>query len=153
MPHNFLHLGLIQLLFPGARIIHCMREPMDTCLSIYFHNFNAKHAYASDLASTGEYHRRYQDIMAHWKATLSIPIMDVNYEELVADQERVSRELIEFCGLDWDDRVLQFHTSGRVVGTPSYDQVRQPIYKKSVSRWKNYAQHLAPLREALGMTD
>ena len=87
--------------------------------------------------------------MKHWKQVLSIPIMGVSYENLVANQEDISRELIEFCGLDWTDECLSFHKTKRLVTTASYDQVRKPIYKKSVSRWKNYEAHIAPLRKAL----
>jgi len=149
MPHNFLSLGLIDLLFPGARIIHCMRDPVDTCLSIYFQRFNDIHAYARNLSSLGRYYRQYRRLMAHWKAVLRIPLMDIQYEELVENQEDLSRKMVEFCELNWDDRCLHFHESGRFVRTPSYDQVRRPIYRKSVARWKNYEQFLEPLVNAL----
>lgn len=152
MPHNFRHLGLIDMLFPGARIIHCLRDPIDTCLSIYSLNFTDNHSYSTDLLQLGEYYRQYQDLMAHWKSVLRIPILEVHYEDIVACQEEVSRKLIDFCGLDWDDRCLRFHESERVVTTPSYDQVRRPIYNKSVARWKNYETYLAPLISALGIT-
>jgi len=150
MPHNFLALGLIDMLFPGARIIHCVRDPIDTCLSIYFLKFNAAHPYTDDMTHLGVYYRQYQRLMAHWKNVLRIPILDVQYEELVANQEKVSRKMVEFCGLEWDERCLRFHESGRVVSTHSYDQVRRPLYKKSVARWKNYERHLGPLITALG---
>lgn len=150
MPHNFRHLGMIAMLFPGARVIHCLRDPVDTCLSIYSLPFSTNHLYASDLAQLGAYYRQYQDLMAYWKEVLRIPILEVQYEEIVANQETMSRKMIEFCGLEWDERCLSFHESKRVVTTPSYDQVRQPIYKKSVARWKNYENHLTPLIAALG---
>jgi tetratricopeptide (TPR) repeat protein len=150
MPHNFQALGLIELLFPNAQIIHCMRNPVDTCLSIYFQEFNGDHAYANDLAELGLYYRHYLRLMDHWRATLSVPILDIQYEDLVDDQETHSRRMIEFCGLKWDDACLSFHASKRVVKTPSYDQVRRPIYRKSVERWRNYEEHLGPLLEALG---
>ncbi len=149
MPHNFMALGLIDLLFPGARVIHCVRDPIDTCLSIYFQRFNDFHGYARDLSSLGQYYRQYQRLMAHWKTVLRIPLMDVQYEELVENQEEVSRKLVEFCELEWDDRCLRFHESGRLVMTISYDQVRRPMYKKSVARWKNYERFLEPLVSAL----
>lgn len=149
MPHNFLHLGLIARLFPRARVIHCQREPMDTCLSIYFHNFNANHPYASDLTRLGGYYRRYQGLMQHWKQSLDIPILDVQYETLVTDQEAESRRLIAFCGLEWDDCCLRYHESKRRVNTPSYDQVRQPMYRSSIGRWQAYARNLDPLKRAL----
>ena len=150
MPHNFLYLGLIDLLFPGARVIHCQRDPIDTCLSIYFQHFNDFHGYARNLSSLGRYYRQYQRLMAHWKTVLRIPLMDIQYEDLVENQEDLSRRMVEFCELKWDDRCLHFHESGRFVTTPSYDQVRRPIYKKSVARWKNYEQFLEPLLTALG---
>ena len=149
MPHNFTLLGLIELLFPGSRVIHCVRDPVDTCLSIYFQRFNSHHWYARDLGDLGKYHRQYHRLMAHWKEVLRIPIMDVQYEELVENQEEVSRKLVEFTGLKWDDRCLQFHESARVVKTASYDQVRRPMYKNSVGRWKNYEKFLEPLMVAL----
>jgi len=150
MPHNFRYLGWIERLFPGARVIHCQRNPLDTCLSIYFQHFNAAHAYASDLKSLGEYYREYRRLMDHWKKTLGLPILDVRYEELVHDQEGMSRSMVEFCGLPWDDRCLRFYETGRVVNTPSYDQVRKPIYRKSLDRWQNYEKHIGELIEALG---
>ncbi len=149
MPHNFRHLGMIDLLLPGARIIHCLRDPVDTCLSIYSLPFSASHAYAADLAQLGAYYRQYQDLMTHWKQVLRIPMLEVRYEEIVANQEEITRKMIEFCGLPWDERCLRFHESERVVTTPSYDQVRRPIYKKSIARWKNYERHLGPLIAAL----
>ncbi len=149
MPHNFLHLGLIELLFPGARIIHCIREPLDTCLSCYFQDFGARHTYTGDLVHLGEYYMQYERLMRHWQEVLSIPVLEIRYEELVADQERLSRSMLEFCGLEWDDRCLQFYRSDRIVKTASYDQVRQPIYGKSVARWKNYEAYLDPLIMAL----
>ena len=88
-------------------------------------------------------------MMAHWRSVLKIPVMDVRYEDLVANQEAVSRELVDFCGLTWDESCLQFHGTKRFVATASYDQVRRPLYKKSVARWKHYRKHLAPLINAL----
>ena len=149
MPHNFMALGLIELLFPGAHIIHCKRDPVDTCLSIYGLEFNTNHPYADNLEHLGAYYLEYLRLMEHWKTVLSVPILEVQYEELVADQEGVSRQMVEFCGLPWDVRCLNFHQAERVVTTHSYDQVRRPIYKQSVARWKNYESHLAPLIAAL----
>ncbi|MEJ2652679.1 MAG: tetratricopeptide repeat protein [Gammaproteobacteria bacterium] len=149
MPANYFPQGLIALLFPEARVIHCSRNPLDTCLSCYFQNFVEGNSYSNDLGHLGSYYRQYQRLMEHWAATLDIPMMEVRYEELVADHEAVSRAMIEFCGLDWDERVLRFHTTDRVVATASYDQVRRPLYKKSVERWKNYERGLSPLIDAL----
>jgi tetratricopeptide (TPR) repeat protein len=149
MPHNFLHLGLITQLFPSARVIYCARDPLDTCLSIYTHNFSANHPYASSLASLGSYYKAAAGLMEHWKSTLNIPIFTVVYEELVADQERVSRAMIDFCGLQWDPACLRFYETRRVVSTPSHEQVRKPLYTGSIGRWKHYREFLAPLIRAL----
>lgn len=149
MPGNFMHLGLIELLFPDARVIHCTRDPMDTCLSAYFQNFSISNYYSYNLSSLGLYYGEYRKIMQHWKKVLRIPMLDIQYEELVANQEPVSKKIIEFCGLEWDDRCLRFHETRRFVGTASHDQVRRPLYNKSVARWKNYEKYLNPLREAL----
>ncbi len=148
MPANFLHLGLIAQLFPGARIIHCIRDPMDTCLSCYFQNF-VTISYSYDLSHLGFYYRQYERIMAHWRKALDIPMMEVRYEDLVENQEDISRALVDFCGLAWDERCLRFHQTRRVVATASYDQVRQPLYNRSVERWRHYERHLEPLRRAL----
>jgi len=152
MPHNFANLGLIALLFPEARNIHCLRDPRDTCLSIYFQAFGWLHPYATRLDHLGLYYREYRRLMRHWESVLELPMMTVQYEEMVADQERVSRALVDFIGLEWDDRCLQFHKSERTVATASYDQVRQPIYTQSMARWKNYEKHIKPLVDALGDT-
>jgi tetratricopeptide (TPR) repeat protein len=145
LPGNFMYLGLIELLFPGARVIHCRRDPVDTCLSAYFQDFSNNHPYAYDLANLGVFYRGYLKIMAHWRKVIRLPLLEINYEDLIADQERVSRSLVEFCGLEWDNRCLQFHETRRFVGTASYDQVNRPLYKQSVARWKNYERHLGPL--------
>ena len=149
LPHNHRHLGLIGQLFPKARIIHCTRDPLDTCLSCYFQNFYSGHGYAHDLASLGAHHRLYERLMAHWQADGGLEILTVPYEKLVADQERMSRDMIAFLDLPWDDACLAFHRSERRTLTASYDQVRQPIYRGSVKRHAHYASHLAPLVEAL----
>ncbi len=149
LPHNHRHLGLIAQLFPRARIIHCTRDPIDTCLSCYFQNFFYGLGFAHDLASLGAQHRLYERLMAHWQGDGGIELLEVSYEELVADQERVSRQMIAFLGLPWDDACLAFHSSSRRTLTASYDQVRQPIYRGSVKRHEHYAAHLAPLVEAL----
>lgn len=153
MPHNFMNLGLITLLFPGARIIHCTRDPRDTCLSVYFQNFGWLHQYATRLEDLGAYYLEYQRLMQYWESVLDIPILTIEYERMVTAQEDTSRELVEFCGLDWDERCLQYHESERAVATASYDQVRQPIYTRSLARWKHYRQHIGPLLDIFGDTD
>ena len=149
MPHNFRHLGLISLLFPKARIIHCKRDPRDTCLSIYFQSFNQTHAYGSDLQTLGRYYRAYERLMAHWKSAVDLPIYEIRYADMIADQEKYSRELVEFCGLEWDERCLEFYKADRDVATASYDQVRRPLYKSSLDRWRRYEPYIQPLLDAL----
>lgn len=150
MPHNFMRLGLIELLFPGARVIHVARNPLDTCLSLYCLSFNPLHSYTNDLEHLGKYYQQYERLMAHWERTLSIPMLTLRYEDLVDDPEGKTRSVLEFCGLPWNDRCLAFHESGRHVKTPSYDQVRRPIYRSSVGRWKHYEKFLGPLISTLG---
>lgn len=151
LPSNFLLLGFIELLFPQARIIHCLRDPCDTCLSCYFQDFGSRHAYSADLTHLGLYYREYQRLMQHWKKVIRLPFLEIRYEDMVNDQETWSRRLVEFCGLPWDDRCLRFYESGRAVNTASYDQVRRPMYKTSAGRWRRYEKHLEPLITALGL--
>ncbi len=153
MPANFLHLGLIDLMFPDARVIHCVRDPMDTCLSCYCQPFGGEHAYAYDLEDMGFYYREYERLMTHWRKVLRIPMLELRYEELVADPEPVIRRLLEFCELPWNDRCLNPHTNPRAVATASHEQVQRPIYRESVGRWRHYAPHLGPLAKALGIAD
>jgi tetratricopeptide (TPR) repeat protein len=149
-PFNFLHLGFIATLFPKARIIHCRRDPVDTCLSCYFQNFGEPLAFSLDLRHLGLYYREYERLMAHWARVLPLPLFELQYEELTADQEAVSRRLVDFCGLEWDERCLRFHETRRPVRTASTLQVRRPMYRSAVGRWKRYEAHLGPLLEALG---
>jgi tetratricopeptide (TPR) repeat protein len=148
VPMNFHNLGLIATLFPRARIIHCRRDPRDVCWSCYFQNFREV-PFACDLKELGAYYRQYERLMAHWRAVLPVAVFEVCYEDLVADPERLSRELIAFCGLPWHEGCIQFYETRRVVRTASNMQVRQPVYRKAVGQWKNYEAHLGPLLEAL----
>lgn len=149
MVDNFLNLGLIALLFPRARVVHCVRNALDTCLSCFFQDFALGHGYAGDLEQLGVYYREYRRLMRHWREVIDLPLLEVQYEELVADQESASRALIEFCGLAWDDACLRFYEHDRVANTASYDQVRRPIYTGSVGRWRRYEAYLDPLKKAL----
>jgi tetratricopeptide (TPR) repeat protein len=149
MPHNFLNVGLVALLFPNVKIIHTKRDPVDTCLSIYFQNFNTAHPYAFDLSNLGFHYKQYERIMRHWHEVLPGRIMDINYEDTISDPEFWSRKLIDHIGLEWDDACLAPHKLERSVKTASHWQVRQPIYKTSIQRWKNYEKFLEPLIEAL----
>ncbi|MEQ1754807.1 MAG: sulfotransferase [Micropepsaceae bacterium] len=150
MPHNFQAAGLIALLFPKARIIHTRRSPMDTCLSIWQQNFNDAHTYARNLKDLAHHYAQYLDLMEHWRQVLpSGRMLEIDYEELVENQEATTRKLIDFVGLPWDDACLRPQDVQRTVLTASVWQVRQPVYKRSAGRWKHYEQHLEPLRDAL----
>jgi Flp pilus assembly protein TadD len=148
MPDNFLYLGVIRTLFPKARIIHCRRETLDVCVSCYLQNFTFIR-YATALVDIAVYYRQYERLMAHWHTALPGELCEVPYEELVRHQEAVSRELVEHCGLPWDERCLAFHDNPRTVQTASKDQVRRPMYRSSIGRWKRYANHLQPLIDTL----
>ena len=145
MPSNFLYLGLIHVLFPNAKIIHCLRHPIDTCLSCYFQDFGVRLPYASDLTALGQYYKLYDRLMTHWKEVLTMPIYDLKYEALVADQAGESKRIFEFCGLEWDTQYLNYHEDKRLINTASYNQVRKPIYNRSVNKWMRYKSHLKPL--------
>jgi len=150
LPTNFFFLGLIRAVLPRARIIHMERDPRDTCLSIYFQQFEAANTYTNDLQDLAHYFGEYQRLMRHWSATLPQDAMlHVPYERLVEDPGAWSRRVVEFIGLDWDVRCLDFHRTERAVVTASRWQVRQRISKSSVGRWRNYDRYLGPLA-ALG---
>jgi len=149
---NYLHLGLLSVLFPRARVIHCRRDPRDVCLSCYFQNFRGLN-FTWELRGLGRYYRAYERLMDHWHAVLPVPPLEVVYEELVANQEAVSRQVVAFCGLDWDDRCLRFHDNRRPVQTMSKLQVRRPIFSTSVGRWRRYEKHLGPLLDTLRQGD
>jgi tetratricopeptide (TPR) repeat protein len=150
MPFNFQFLGLIATLFPKSKIIHCRRDPLDTGLSCYFQNFQ-EITFATSLAEIGDYYRDYERLMNHWRKVLPLRMLEVNYESLVGDVEAVSREMISFLGLEWSERCLEFTENSRPVRTASVLQVRQPIYRSSIGRWKRYAKHLRPLMDSLGL--
>ena len=149
MPYNYFLAPIISKVFPRGRIIHCRRHPLDTCLSCYFQNFTGGSEYSFDLVELGEFYRNYLKLMAHWRDALQVPMLEVDYERLVQDPEPAVRELLEFCGLDWEPDCLKFHKSKRAINTASYQQVRKPIYTRSAGRWKNYEKHLDPLIDAL----
>jgi hypothetical protein len=146
MPANFLHLGAIHAALPNARIIHMRRDPLDTCLSIYFQNFGTEHFYASDLDDLAHYYTEYRRVMEHWRSTLPPDgLLEVPYEALVESPEAWSRRMLEFVGLTWDPKCLEFHATPRTVNTFSKWQVRQRISRSSVGRWRNYEKFLGPL--------
>jgi tetratricopeptide (TPR) repeat protein len=150
MPTNFLMIGLIHLIFPRARIIHCLRDPVDTCLSIYVTPYANSTDFAHDRGSIVFYYEQYARLMAHWRRVLPADrFLEVNYEELVANREPVARQMITFCGLDWDGRCLHHERNDRIIRTPSLWQARQPVYKSSVARWRRYEPWLGEFRKLL----
>jgi tetratricopeptide (TPR) repeat protein len=149
MPDNIFALRLIAALFPSAKVILCQRDLRDVCLSCYFHWFTRGHLYSYDLADCGARALEVNRLANHWLRVLPLEILVVDYEKLVADLERESRRLIEFLGLDWEPACLDFHRTERPIHTASAWQVRQPLFSRSVGRWRHYEQHLKPLLEIL----
>jgi tetratricopeptide (TPR) repeat protein len=150
MPDNVMLLGAIAVLFPRARIVICRRDLRDVCLSCYVQHFAAGLSWTNDLSDLGFRARQTERLVDHWRQVLPIPVLEVRYEELVADLEGQSRRLIDFIGLEWDPACLTFHDTDRPVLTASQWQVRQPLYNTSVGRWRLYQERLTPLFEALG---
>ena len=151
LPGNFLYAGMIHSAFPRARIIHMQRHPLDTCLSIYFQNFFGMGPYANDLDNLAHYYGEYLRITNHWRTVLpATALLEVPYEALIEDQEGWSRKMLEFIGLPWDPKCLDFHQTERAVITASKWQVRQKIHSGSAGRWRNYEPFVGPLRAALG---
>ncbi len=147
MPANFLYLGLIHGVLPKAKFIHLRRDPIDTCLSIYFQNFDAKHTYANDLDDLAHYYREYLRLTNHWRQVLPAgTVLDVPYEGLVTDTEGWTRQMLDFIELPWDANCLDYHLNARAVDTASKWQARQKIHRLSVERWRRYERHLGPLR-------
>lgn len=147
---NGRHVAMMSLLFPAGRVIHIQREALDNCFACYMAMLSpVQSAWASDLESLGFVYREHERLMQHWREVLDYPILHVKYEDLVEDPERWIRKIIDFCGLEWDDRCLRFHEAKRNVLTLSYDQVRRPIYTSAVKRYEKYEAHLGPLRKAL----
>ena len=151
---NFRLAGLIHLALPNARIIHTRRDPVDTCLSCYSKLFQAPHPHTYDLGALGRYWRAYDRLMAHWREVLPAGVMlEVQYETVVDDFEGQARRVVAHCGLEWDDACLAFYETRRPVRTASLVQVRQPIYRTSVGRWRPDADTLRPLLEGLGLAE
>ncbi len=153
MPANYLFVGAIHLVLPNARIIHTRRDPVDTCLSCFSRLFAGNLPYAYDLGEVGRYHRAYARLMAHWRQVLPPGVMlEADYEDVVADLELAARRIVAHCGLDWHPGCLDFHLTDRPVRSGSATEVRQPLYRDAVGRWRAYAPTLRPLLDALGMT-
>lgn len=149
MPNNFLHLGLIHILFPEAKIIHCRRDPRDTCVSMYTENFpDGGVPFSNNLLKLGAYYSQYERIMEHWRTVIPVhSMLEVNYEDLIFSQESTSRRLLSFIDLPWDEACLTFYQKQRRVDTASDIQVIKPMYSSSIGRWKNYQKHLQPLEQ------
>jgi tetratricopeptide (TPR) repeat protein len=157
MPDNYRFLGLIHLMLPNAKIIHAIRDPMDTCFSCYTMHFTHGHEYSFDLHMLGKRYKRYQKLMQHWHQVLPTGrILDLHYEDNVANPEAEAKRLLDFLGLPWDPACLKFYETRRAVNTASVSQVRKPIYDSSIARWKHFRPYLRPLQEIIdqdGLTD
>ncbi len=152
MPHNFMHVGLMAMIFPSAKIIHIQRDPRDTALSNFQQNFKAKHGglgYSFNQEKMAEQFNDYHRMMNHWREVLPDRMFELTYEEMVANQEGITRELLSFVGVEWDDSVKDFHKTDRAVRTASVSQVRQPIYQTSKQKWRNYESSLQPFLTGL----
>jgi len=146
--YNLDYLGLIHSVLPNARMIYVRRDPIDTCLSCYFTQLSSAQNFKWDLADLAHYYREHQRLVAHWRSVLPAgTLLDVPYADLVEDQERWTRKILDFIGLEWDERCLEFHTAERPVITASFWQVRQKMYNRSVGRWRRYEKYIGPLRE------
>jgi tetratricopeptide (TPR) repeat protein len=146
LPGNFLNIGLIRLVLPGARIIHTLRDPMDTCVSCYSKLFTVSQHFCYELGELGRHYRRYRELMDYWRAVLPAgTILDVSYEDVVEDLEGQARRMIAYCDLPWDERCIEFHKTRRPVATASAVQARKPLYRSSLQRWRRYESQLDPL--------
>ena len=144
MPDNYLYLGLLASLFPRAKFIHCRRDLRDVAVSCWMTHFQDIR-WANDQQHIASRFHEYQRMMEHWRKVLPVPLLEVDYEETVADLEGVARKLVAWCGLEWEPGCLEFHRGKRAVSTASAVQVRQPLYATSVGRWRHYEQSLAML--------
>ncbi len=146
-PHNFWLVGLIAILFPEARIVHCRRDPVETCLSNYFQILSSHHNYSNRLEDLGHYYNQYRRTMAHWRSLGLENLFELEYEALIENPERSVRALLDHCRLDWCASCLEPHKSTRPVFTPSQVQVRRPLYKDAIGRWRHFEAELGPLLE------
>ena len=149
-PHNFKWIGLIKLALPNAKIIHCIRNPLDNCLSIYKNYFNFNdNPYAYNLEELGQYYNIYKELMKYWHSILPDFIYDISYEKLINNQKEETKKLLDACNLSWDEQCMDFFKNKRYVSTASVMQVRRPIYKHSINSWESYKKHLPPLIKIL----
>jgi tetratricopeptide (TPR) repeat protein len=151
MPFNFRFVGFLRLILPNAKVIHCMRDPLDICISSYKRLFSNGVFYSYNLRELGLFYNSYRSLMTHWRTALPGTMFEIQYEDLVANQEERTRELLAYCGLPWEDGCLNFHENERAVRTASLAQVRQPIYKTSVASSRKYFPYIGPLLETLGV--
>jgi hypothetical protein len=149
MPNNFALVGLLRLALPNARFINATRDPRDTCLSCYKQLFGSGQGFTYDLDQLGQYYLDYVQLMRHWHEVLPGAVLDVRYEDVVADLEGQARRMLEFCELPWDAACLEFHLTQRSVRTASSEQVRRPIYGDAMGVWRKYERELQPLLEVL----
>ena len=149
MPNNFPSIGFLHLILPNAKIINAVRHPLDSCMGCYKQLFYRGQSFTYDQFELGQYYLEYQRMMNHWHEVLPGKVLDVQYEEMVMDQEAQTRRLLEYCGLPWEDQVLRFYETERAINTASSEQVRQPIYTRAINFWKNYENHLGELIEIL----
>ena len=149
MPNNFAHIGFLKLILPNAKVINAMRHPLDSCISSYKQLFYKGQSWSYDLFEIGEYYLEYQRIMDHWHQLFPGEILDLQYENLIANQEKETRQLLDYCGLEWENECLKFYETKRSINTASSEQVRQPIYKGAMHAWKNYESHIGPLMTTL----
>jgi len=145
LPHNFLFIGFIHKLLPNAKIINCVRNPVDNCLSCYFQHFGGYHPYAYNLSHLGKYYQQYQRLMYHWETTLNIPVLNVSYEDVVNDTKSQIERILNYIGLPWEDQCLDFYKQKRMINTASYTQVTKKIYSHSINRWVNYKPYIKEL--------
>jgi hypothetical protein len=149
LPFNFIYAGLIKKALPQARIIHLVRDPLDTCFAVYKTLFNQVYSFSYQLDELADYFIEYKKLMAHWHQVLPGQILDVHYEQMVAEPEAQAKRILQWCDLPWQDDLLQFHQAKSASTTASAAQVRQPIHKKSVQKWRAFADELAPVRQRL----
>jgi hypothetical protein len=149
LPLNFLYCGLILRALPNAKIVHVTRHPMDTCFAVYKTLFKQAYPYSYDLRELGQYYLAYRKLMSHWHKAASGKILNLSYEQLTSNFEDECKNLISFCGLDWEVGCLEFHDNAAPSMTASLAQVREPVYTSSVGRWKNYREQLQPLENIL----
>lgn len=151
-PYNFRYIGLIAKIFPNSKIIHCQRNPIATCFSIYRYHFSLTEPYATDLVDLGNYYVMYQDIMAFWEQQLPGRIFNLRYENLIKDPAEEIRAMLDYCDLPFEESCLEFFQTDRSVNTPSAAQVRQPLYTSAMEHWQHYEKQLQPLKTAMNLS-